>query len=96
MSASGNGGCLCGQIRLQINGEPSVVLEYHCTDCQKSTGGGAVLAALFPQAAVELLQGELTGCSVVADSDGDVRRCFCPTCGTPVCSELENTQTIWS
>jgi len=88
MKAKGNGGCLCGQVRLQIVGVPGVVLECHCKDCQKSTGGGAVLAALCSRDAVELLQGELAGYSVVGDSGGEVRRCFCSTCGTPVYSEL--------
>lgn len=88
MSDQGNGGCLCGRIRLEIDGQPNAVLECHCKDCQKSSGGGPVLVALFPRDAVAIVQGELAGFSVVGDSGSDVLRRFCPNCGTPIYSEL--------
>jgi len=44
--------------------------------------------AMFPRASVTLLQGALSGNSVTGDSGKEVKRCFCPECGTPVFSDL--------
>ena len=32
------GSCLCGEIRYEINGEISGILNCHCSDCRKSHG----------------------------------------------------------
>lgn len=88
MEQNGNAGCLCGHVRLRIGGEPATVIECHCTDCQKSTGGGAVLVVMMPRDSVELLEGTLGSFSVTGASGHEVKRCFCPECGTPVYSDL--------
>ncbi|WP_420397691.1 GFA family protein [Nioella sp.] len=88
MADNGNAGCLCGAIRLRVEGTPITVMQCHCSDCQKSSGGGPVLIALMRRGDVTLHGGKPEGYSVTGASGGDVRRCFCPRCGTPIYSEL--------
>ena len=82
------GGCLCGAIRYEIRGEPRAVMQCHCTDCQRVTGGNAALIALHERDSVSVT-GTPAGYSVIGASGGAVRRCFCRECGTGLHSELE-------
>ena len=88
MDKVGNAGCMCGAVRLNVTGDPVTVIQCHCSDCQKSVGGGAVLIGLFPKTRFEHLSGELSGYDVIGESGEPVRRNFCPTCGSPLYSEL--------
>ncbi|MGG7566536.1 GFA family protein [Rhodovulum sp. DZ06] len=83
-----NAGCLCGAVRMRIDGAPSRVVQCCCTDCQKSTGGGSVLVALAPRASVHIETGETRSYAVPGESGAGVTRHFCPQCGTPLFSEL--------
>jgi hypothetical protein len=65
------GGCLCGDVRYTVRGEPVHVGRCHCTDCRKESGSAFSVYAQWPIEAFEL-QGE------VASYDG---RGFCPRCG---------------
>lgn len=72
------GGCLCGNIRFEAEGEPSSVSTCHCRTCQKAAGGDSVAWVEFPVGAVKWLGG--TG--AVYNSSTSVERTFCPDCGT--------------
>ncbi len=78
------GGCLCGQIRYEVNGDSFLALRCHCRDCQYVSGGepAAVLAA--PADSVRCLQGEPRVFRSKADSGAGVYRSFCANCGTPL------------
>ena len=32
------GGCLCGQVRYEVSGDPLAVVICHCINCQKQSG----------------------------------------------------------
>lgn len=68
------GGCLCGKVRLQAQGEPYRVGLCHCLDCRKHHGAPFYAAAIYPEAAVAI-EGE------TRDWRG---RHFCPECGSSV------------
>jgi hypothetical protein len=83
MSTSFRGGCLCGAIRYEIAAEPIFGGQCQCLDCQHETGGGHTSFIAFPAEAVKLT-GAPRFYEVTAESGNQMRRGFCPTCGSPV------------
>lgn len=77
------GGCLCGAVRYEIEGEPIMAGHCHCLDCQKASGAGHASHAMFPEGAL-MLTGMLSEYSRLADSDATVTRYFCPICGSGI------------
>ena len=71
------GGCMCGAIRYEVNGEPEHHALCHCTDCRRAAGAPVIGWAMFRQDQVTI-----TGTPVDYNSSGDVLRQFCGTCGT--------------
>ena len=76
-----SGGCLCGAVRYEIDGDPIFAGHCHCTDCQKATGTGHVSVTCLPAAAVTV-SGETRGFAVTGESGSSYARQFCPTCGS--------------
>lgn len=74
------GGCLCGAIRYQAEGEPIVVALCHCSKCRRAAGAPAVAWAMFEQSAFRVVNGDP---KLYASSPG-VERGFCGVCGTPL------------
>lgn len=75
-----SGGCLCGQLRYEIDGEPILMGNCYCADCQKETGSGHLTIVGLPASAVTL-SGESRTFTKPGDSGGAVNRIFCPECG---------------
>lgn len=73
-----SGGCHCGAIRYEVEGEPAYSALCHCTDCRRQTGAPMVGWALFGNARFRVTRGEA---AVYASSEHG-RRHFCPACGT--------------
>lgn len=82
-----SGGCRCGKVRYQCSAAPMFTGHCHCRDCQYASGGAYSTIVGVATAALSL-QGELSGYAVDTDSGNQVTRKFCPTCGTPMLSEL--------
>lgn len=74
------GGCHCGEIRYELDGEPlhGGQALCHCSDCRRAAGAPLVGWAMFPEGALRVLNGDARE---YASSDHG-RRWFCPTCGT--------------
>ena len=73
--------CSCGQLRVQVRGEPRVGV-CHCLACQKRTG--SVFAALARFAAPFEVFGTATEYARVGDQGARFIFRFCPICGTTV------------
>jgi hypothetical protein len=77
------GGCLCGAIRYEADGDPRYMGLCYCADCRKASGSGYVPFMSFPASAVRF-----TGkpAQIVSRSlrGGEAVRNFCPTCGSLV------------
>jgi len=80
-----SGGCLCGAVRYESDGEPLAAGHCHCLDCRKSSGTGHCSHLGLPEADFKLT-GELRFFDAPADSGNIVSRGFCPTCGSPIYS----------
>jgi hypothetical protein len=79
-----SGGCLCGEIRYEINGEPFIALRCHRRDCQYVSGGEPAAVVSFPSDGVHCVRGEARVYWAKADSGTRVFRSFCAVCGTPI------------
>jgi hypothetical protein len=74
--------CSCGQLRIQVEGEPRGVGICHCLACQQRTG--SVFAALASFSAPFKVFGTATEYVRVGDQGARFIFRFCPTCGTTV------------
>ncbi|MDP1582024.1 MAG: GFA family protein [Bradyrhizobium sp.] len=72
------GGCHCGAIRYQVEGEPIVHALCHCTDCRRHAGAPMVGWTMYPEDAVKVTKGQ----PKVYESSEHGRRQFCADCGT--------------
>ena len=79
-----SGGCLCGEIRFEAEGEPLMALRCHCRDCQYVSGGESAAVVAFIRDKVKCLKGEPRVFWNKADSGTRVFRSFCANCGTPL------------
>ena len=72
------GGCHCGAIRYEVEGEPIVHALCHCTDCRRHAGAPMVGWTMYPTSAVKVTKGSPR----IYKSSEHGRRHFCPDCGT--------------
>ncbi len=82
------GGCACGAVRYEIEGEPGFSFLCQCRRCQRATGSGHAPAFKVERSQLTMT-GELAAYEVTADSGFKVRSEFCPTCGSPILSATE-------
>lgn len=77
------GGCQCGAVRFKVTGTPGRPSVCHCRMCQKAFA--APYAALVTVKVRDLVW--TRGAPAHFQSSDQVRRGFCPTCGTPLTFE---------
>jgi hypothetical protein len=74
--------CYCGQLKIEVQGEPLGVGVCHCLACQQRTG--SVFAALAAYAAPYTVTGKATEFVRTGDHGSKFRFRFCPICGSTV------------
>ena len=72
------GGCHCGAIRYEAEGEARTHALCHCTDCRRHAGAPMVGWTMYPEAALRVTKGAP---KIYASSEHG-RRAFCGDCGT--------------
>ena len=72
--------CCCGQLRVEVHGEPGAVGLCHCFACQRRTGSVFAALAAFPPP-YEVF-GKATEYVRAGDQGARFRFRFCPVCGT--------------
>lgn len=72
------GGCHCGAIRYQAEGEALTHALCHCSDCRRHTGAPMVGWTMYPMNAVKVTK----GAPKIYESSQYGRRHFCAQCGT--------------
>ena len=82
------GGCHCGAIRYEVEGEALTHALCHCSDCRRHAGAPMVGWTMYPEAAVKLTK----GAPKVYESSQHGRRQFCADCGTGLF--YTNAQTL--
>ncbi|RLA03594.1 MAG: aldehyde-activating protein [Gammaproteobacteria bacterium] len=76
--------CSCGQLTINVSGEPGFVVACNCLKCQKRTGSVFGVSAYFEDTQVDSVTGNATLFEKVSDSGNLSKRHFCPECGTTV------------
>ncbi len=79
--------CVCGQLAIEVEGDPIRISVCHCLECQKRTGSAFGVQARFPETSVRI-EGRSTEFARTADSGNRVTHSFCPECGTTVYYKL--------
>lgn len=77
------GGCLCGAIRYEAEGEPQYAGYCYCADCRKASGSAFVPFMGYPSTAVRF-SGQTRTFTSKAANGGNAVRNFCPICGSLV------------
>ncbi len=83
-----SGGCSCGKVRFSADADPTFVAVCHCHACQKASGSAFALIVALPAAALSV-SGEVTTYDSIGESGKGKHYRFCPTCGSPVSSNVD-------
>ena len=75
--------CTCGQLCVQVDGDPVRISMCHCLACQRRTGSVFGAQARFPEEHVEI-RGRFTEYRRTADEGAERVFRFCPGCGSTV------------
>lgn len=78
------GGCLCGGVRYEYDGEIDQVSLCHCTQCQKAQGSAFAAVCPVDASRFRLLSGQ----DLLREyrASPDKARVFCSRCGSPIYS----------
>lgn len=74
------GQCLCGAVKFHFSVEPLATRVCWCKDCQRLAANGTV-NAIVPTDSLQI-EGDLAEFTSQADSGNQMRRRFCPRCGS--------------
>lgn len=85
--------CCCGQLTIEVLGEPGGVGVCHCLACQRRTG--SVFAAIAGFAAPYKVSGRATEYVRAGDQGTKARFRFCPVCGSTVFHTHEGYEDQW-
>jgi hypothetical protein len=77
------GGCLCGAVRYEAEGEPLFAGYCYCADCRKASGSGFVPFMGFASSAVRF-SGQTRRFRSKSFRGNDAVRNSCPVCGSLV------------
>ena len=81
--------CSCGQLHLEVTGEPVRISICHCLACQRRTGSAFGIQARFPAERVQI-SGRATEYVRISDAGEERVFSFCPECGATVFYRSEN------
>lgn len=84
-----HGGCMCGAVRYEYDGEIGESSYCHCDDCKRATGGPFTVGVLSRADKLRIVSGQVKSYTGIADSGRKITRQFCPVCGTPLFTRPE-------
>lgn len=87
------GGCYCGGLRYQAEGDAMFKGQCHCRECQYITGGSPNVILAMPAAGFSYSSGEPKEFTR-KDIENPVTRQFCPECGTHIGTALPAMQAM--
>lgn len=85
------GGCLCGKVRYEYDGDISEIAMCHCSQCRQAQGGS--FATNSPVDADKL---QISGKEYIKEFESNENkvRAFCSNCGSPLYSARKDLPSI--
>ena len=83
------GSCVCGNVHLEGEADPSKTQICHCTDCQRGSGSAFRISILTPGDSLKMTGRYSTYVKTTADSGTPRVQAFCPHCGTHLYSTTQ-------
>lgn len=87
------GGCMCGSVRYAIDAAPIGTGLCHCDRCRPQSGAAFSTVIYVPRRNFHLT-GETAVFADIGTSGLPVNRRFCPSCGSPLTTEMEVAPSI--
>lgn len=90
------GRCLCGAVSYELSGDVIATAVCHCDHCQRQSGGAFSVNLVAHESQLNV-SGDLSTYGDTGDHGGDtvfVRRHFCGACGSPIVSDLVETEGV--
>ena len=84
-----SGGCYCGSLRYEANGDVEASIQCHCRECQYITGGNPNVIMIMPLSGFEFVKG-IPKTFKRKDIENAVTRLFCENCGTGIGTKNPN------
>ena len=86
---------MCGAVTFETSGDPIATAVCHCDHCQRQSGGAFSVNIVMHESQLTVT-GEMRTYEERGENNDDVyvRRRFCPSCGSPVVSELAKTAGV--
>jgi hypothetical protein len=81
--------CSCGQLSIQVLGDPKLVLTCNCFKCQKRTGSIFGVGSYFDLSQIVSVDGQKQIFEDFSETEKYIKRSFCPTCGSTVFWDAE-------
>lgn len=88
------GGCLCGSIRYEVEGEPAEFYHCHCKRCRKSTGTGHASNIMVKHGKLVFTQGEDFLRRYKVPEAKRFSRQFCSNCGSVVARAVPEIEAV--
>jgi hypothetical protein len=74
-----HGQCFCGEVVLEVNGEPKIAGYCHCNDCREWSACPVTAWMMWPYEALKVVQGEKSLLTYAKTER--TRRAWCAKCG---------------
>lgn len=89
MTTPQTGGCLCGDVRYEVQGTLDKIIACHCVNCRKTAGAACSHNMVLKTDQLSLTQGEPKMYVDTAASGNRLFRYFCGSCGSSLFSRRE-------
>lgn len=73
--------CCCESLQIEVDGDPSLQVICHCSNCKKRTGSAFGISAYYKDTRITNTIGASSTYRRASES-GEQERYFCPNCGT--------------
>jgi len=83
------GGCLCGEVRFEVSGQPELSGVCHCRYCQLRSGSALGVSVFFKKHNLRITRGSLKSYKFKTESGKEMNYQSCATCSTTLFWEPE-------